>query len=219
MRAFTRSATSRLFSPASIMVVPMTVSWPLSVAAPVRNFVPMFTSATSLTSSGFTPAPNLSGRLAMSSALLHAADGADGELLAAAADDAAAGVLDVLRDELGQFAERHAHVCQRVGLGLDDELLFVAAALVDFGDARHGAQQRLDDVFLDFAQLHQLLQLGRRLVRRVGAILDVVVKNLAQAGADGRELGQAPGGKLFQHTLQPLGDELARAVNVRAVLE
>ena len=36
-RALTRSAISRLFSPASIMVVPMTVSWPSIVAAPVRN--------------------------------------------------------------------------------------------------------------------------------------------------------------------------------------
>ena len=117
MRAFTRSATSRLFSPASIMVVPMTVSWPLSVAAPVRNLVPVLTSATSLTSSGFTPAPNLSGRLAMSSTLLHAADGADGELLAAAADDAAAGILDVLRDQVGQFAESHAHSASASGLG------------------------------------------------------------------------------------------------------
>ena len=43
---FTRSATSRLFSPASIIVVPMTVSWPSIVAAPVRNLDPYFTSAT-----------------------------------------------------------------------------------------------------------------------------------------------------------------------------
>ena len=108
----------------------------------------------------------------------------------AAADDAAAGVLDVLRDEVGQFAERHAHFGERVGLGLNDELLFVSAALVDFGDARHGAQQRLDDVFLDFAQLDQLLQFRRRFVRRVGTVVDVVVEDFAKAGADRRELGQ-----------------------------
>ena len=42
--------------------------------------------------------------------VVHATHGADGELLGAAADDAAAGILDVLRDEVGQFAESHAHV-------------------------------------------------------------------------------------------------------------
>ena len=66
-RALTRPATSRLFSPASIMVVPMTVSFPSKVAAPVRNLVPTFTSATSFTRSGLTAPPNFSGRSAMSS--------------------------------------------------------------------------------------------------------------------------------------------------------
>ena len=44
--------------------------------------------------------------------IVHAAHGADGELFGAAADDAAAGVLDVLRDKAGQFAESHAHLGQ-----------------------------------------------------------------------------------------------------------
>ena len=37
--------------------------------------------------------------------IVHAAHGADGELFRAAVDDAAAGILDVLRDKVGQFAE------------------------------------------------------------------------------------------------------------------
>ena len=151
--------------------------------------------------------------------IVHAAHGADGELFGAAADDAAAGVLDVLRDEVGQFAESHAHFGQRIGLGLNDELLFVAAALVDFSDARHGAQQRLDDVFLDFAQLDQLLQFGRRFVLCVGAVVDAVVEDFPKARADRREFGQRARRQSFQHTLQALGHELARAVDVGAVLE
>src|SRR5207244_2447302 len=131
MRAFTREATSRLFSPASIIVVPMTVSWPLSVAAPVRNLVPTFTSATSFTSRGFT-----------------------------------------------------------------------AAALVDFGDARHGAEQRFDDVFLNFAQFDELFQLGGRFVGRVGTILNVVIKNFAQAGADRGKFRTRAGRQFFQNALQ-----------------
>src|SRR5439155_12795002 len=77
---------------------------------------------------------------------------ANRELFSAPADDAAARVLNVLGDKVGQFAERHIHVGERFRLGLNDELLFVAAALVDFGDARHGAQKWLDNVFLDLAQ-------------------------------------------------------------------
>ncbi len=151
--------------------------------------------------------------------IVHATHGADGELFSAAADDAAAGILDVLRDKVGQFTERHAHVGERIGFGLDDELLFVSAALVDFGDARHSAEQRLDDVFLDFAQLDQLLQFRRRFILCVGAVIDAVVEDFAKARADGREFGQRARRQLFQHTLQPLGHELARAVNVRAILE
>ena len=103
--------------------------------------------------------------------VIHAAQSADGELLSAAADDAAACILDVLRDKVGQFAESHAHLGQRIGFGLDDELLFVAAALVDFGDARHSAKQWLDHIFLDFAQLDQLLQFRRGFIFRVGTVI------------------------------------------------
>ena len=66
-------------------------------------------------------------------------------------DNAAAGIRHVLRDKVGQFTERHAYFCERLRPGLDDVLLFVTAAFVDVRHTRHGAQQRLDGVFLDFA--------------------------------------------------------------------
>ena len=62
---------------------------------------------------------------------------------------------------------------------MNHELLFVTAAFIDLGDAWHGSEQRLDRVFLDFAQLNQLIQFVRRLVFRIGAILNVVVKYFA----------------------------------------
>ena len=122
-------------------------------------------------------------------------------------------------DQVGQFAERHVHVREHVRLGLNDELLFVAAALVDFGDARHGAQKWLDDVFLDFAQFDQLLQFGGGFVCRVGAILDVVIKNFAQARADRSEFCRRARRQFFQNALQTLRHKLAGAKNVRAISE
>ena len=151
--------------------------------------------------------------------IVHATHGADGELFTATADDAAAGILNVLRDNVGQFTERHAHIGQRIGFGLHDELLFVAAALVDVRDARHSAEQRLDDVFLDFAQLDQLLQFGRRFILCVGPIIDAVVEDFSQARADGREFGKRARRQLFQHTLQTLGNKLACPVDVCAILK
>ena len=150
---------------------------------------------------------------------LDAADRADGELLAATVDDAASGVLDVLPDEVGQFAERKVHRHQRLGLGLDDELFLVAAGLVDLGDARHGAQERLDGVLLDFAQRDELLHLCCGLVGGISAVVHAVVEDFAETGRDGRELGERAGGQPFQHALQPLGHELAGAIDVGAVLE
>ena len=58
-----------------------------------------------------------------------------------------------------------------------------------------------------------------RFILCVGAIVDAVVEDFAKAGADGREFGQRARRQLFQHSLQTLGDELACAVDVRAVLK
>ncbi len=149
----------------------------------------------------------------------HPAHRPDGELLAVAADDAAARVLDVLLDDLRQLAEGHADTLQRLGLRLDHVLLLVAAARVDLGDARHRAEQRLDGVFLDLGQLHELLQLARRLVGRIRLVLNVVVEDLAQTRADRRELRRGTGRQLFDRILESLGNELPGAIDVGAVHE
>src|SRR5204862_6638451 len=101
--------------------------------------------------------------------VIHVADRANSELLAPAADDSAAGILDVLPDEIGQFAERHAYRFERFRLWLDDELALLAAALIDFRNARHDPQQGLDDVLLDFGQLEELFQFVGRFIGRTGA--------------------------------------------------
>ena len=150
---------------------------------------------------------------------LHAARRADGDLFAAELNDAAARVLDVLADGVGEFAERHADALELVRVGLDDDLLFVTAAGVHLRQAGRGAQARLDDVIVDQLQLHQLRLARRRFVRRVRRVFDDVVKNFAETGADGRELGREAGRQFIEHRLQPLADQLARAVDVRAVLE
>ena len=151
--------------------------------------------------------------------IVHAAHGADGELFGAAADNTAACILNVLRDKVSQFVETHAHLGQQIGFGLNDELLFVAAALVDFSDARNGAKQRLDYVFLDFAQLDQLLQFRHRFILRVGTVIHGVVKDFPQARADRREFGSRARRQALQYSLKALGYELARAVDVSPVLK
>ena len=62
----TARATSREFSPASMMAAPTSASSALSVLAPVRKFAPMPTVATSLSRMGFTPPANFSGSFAIS---------------------------------------------------------------------------------------------------------------------------------------------------------
>ena len=121
--------------------------------------------------------------------VVHAAHGADGELLSPRLMMPPPAFSTFCATRSASSLNVMPTCVERIGLGLDDELPLVAAALVDFRDARHGAEQRLDDVFLDFAQLDQLLQFRRGFVRRVGAVLDAVVENFAEAGADGREFG------------------------------
>ena len=150
---------------------------------------------------------------------LHATDGANRELLAAPVDDAAASVLDVLRDERREFAEGEVAFDERRGLRLDDVLLLVAAGAVDLSDAGDGAEERLDDVFLEFAQDDELFKFGRGFLLRFSTIVHAVVKNLAKARADGCEFREDAGGQEFERALQALGDELARAVDVGVVFE
>ena len=59
----------------------MTVSWPFIVAAPVRNFVPIFTSATILDEQRLHAGAEFHRQIADVLELCHAADCADRELL------------------------------------------------------------------------------------------------------------------------------------------
>ena len=139
--------------------------------------------------------------------------------MATAADNSAARILNILRDQISQFAKRHVYARKLFGVGMNNKLPFITPAFVDLGDARHRAQQRLDRVFLEFAQLNQLLQFRRRFVFCVGAILHVVVKDFAQAGADRRKLRPRARWQFFENALQTLGHQLTRAKNICAVLE
>ena len=80
-----------------------------------------------------------------------ATNGADRELLRAAIHNSATGVLYVLRNKVGQLTKGHVHPREPFRLRVNHELLFVAAAFIDLGNARHGSEQRFDRVFLDFA--------------------------------------------------------------------
>ena len=144
---------------------------------------------------------------------------ANGELLAASADDAPARILDVLGDQVRQFAESHTHGFERAGLGLNHELPLVAAAAVDLRDAADAAQQGPDGVLLNLTQLDELLQFGGGLVRGAREVADAVIKNLSKAGADGRELRRSSRGQSLKHALQPFRSELTRAVDVRILAE
>ena len=150
---------------------------------------------------------------------LHATDGANRELLAAAVDDAAASVLDVLCDERREFAEGEVAFDERRRLRLDDVLPLVAAGAVDLSDAGDGAEKRLDDVFLEFAQDDELFNFSRGFLLRFSTIVHAVVENLAEARADRCEFWEDAGGQEFERALQAFGDELARAVDVGVVFE
>ena len=140
-------------------------------------------------------------------------------MLAATTDDAAARVLHVVANDMREFAEGHAHTFECLGLWLHHELPLIAARTVDLGDARHGAQQRLDGVFLNLTQLQQLLLLAGRHVLRIGLVIDRVIEDLAQAGADRCEFWRGAFWQILHRGLQALGHELPCSVDVGVVLE
>jgi hypothetical protein len=97
-------------------------------------------------------------------------------------------------------------------------LLLVAADRVDLGHARHRAHLRLDDPVLDLAQVHRVVWRAVRLAR-AGLRLDGPQEDLAEAGRDRTHRGLADARELPARLLQPLVDELAREVDVGAVVE
>ena len=95
----------------------------------------------------------------------------------------------------------------------------IAARAIDLSDAFHRAQQGLDEVFLNLAQLEQLLLLGRRQVLGVGLIVDRIIEDFAEASADRGELRRGAFWQIFHRCLQALGNELPRAEDVSGVAE
>ena len=107
-------------------------------------------------------------------------------MIAAAIDDAAAGVFDIRCNDIGKLAEGHSASRQIFRARLNYKLPFVSPALINVRYPGHNSQQRLDRIFVKLAKLEQLFlgRIGFFLARFVG---DVVEKNFAQPGADGRE--------------------------------
>ena len=59
-------------------------------------------------------------------------------------------------DDLCEIAHRQAGIAQLFDFWINDDLLDIAAIGVDLRDPLNSPQLRLDDVFLDFPQFHQL---------------------------------------------------------------
>ena len=149
----------------------------------------------------------------------HAADAADGELLAIAVDDAAAGVFDVAADDVGELADGHVGGLELVEHRLDGDLALMAAVAVDLGHALHGAQHGFDDVLVRFPQAHEAFAFIGGFLLRVFFPMQRVVEDFAEAGADRREAELAAGRQVLHDGGEPLGDELTCAEDVRAVLK
>ena len=132
---------------------------------------------------------------------------------------AATRVLHVFTNERGQFFKCEIGLTQFLRLRQDDYLLFVPAHRIDVGDTGHGAEHRFDDEILNELQFHQLLAARGRLVCRVGGVVHGILVNIAESRRDGREFGRESRGDFSQCVLQPLTDELPRAINIRAIFE
>ena len=150
---------------------------------------------------------------------LRTTDDADDHLAAFLVDDAAAAVVGVVGDQVGQFFEGQIDVTQFLRVGLDDELALETADGIDFSDARRASEKGLGDVFLRFIKLHQCLLFIRRFVARIGFPRQRVVEDLAEAGGDRCEPGFGAGRESVPDVLHALGDELARTVDVGSILE
>jgi hypothetical protein len=197
--------------------VPSTTSRPLSVAAPRAQLL----ADADLRHVGHAQ------RHALRVAEDHVADVLGRLHLARRADQVLfAALLDVARAHVGVVAVERGHDVghreavreQLGGIGRDLELLGIAADGVDLGHARHVAQLRLDDPVLDLAQVGRRVGLAvgplRALFRLHGPEVD-----LAQAGGDRPHHRRDPLGHLLARRLDALVDELAREVDVGAVLE
>ena len=96
--------------------------------------------------------------------------------------------------------------------------LVEAADGVDVGDARHRAQLRLDDPVLDLAQVGRRVGRAIRLLRPRLA-LDGPLVDFTQARGDRPHRRHHAGRQVLARVLQALADELAREVDVGALVE
>ena len=135
---------------------------------------------------------------------------ADEALLAVMDNIAAARCRIVVFQCAKEIGERDAKTGQPVRIGLDLERLIEATVRVDLGDTRHLAHARRDLPFEDRAQLHRRQVLGAHLE----------LQNFAECRRERVESRRAvTSGDLLDGIGQPLGDELARTINVRAFAE
>jgi len=139
-------------------------------------------------------------------------------LLAALFDVARAHVAVVAVQRRHDVLQGDAQRSQTRGDRRNLVFLGIAADRVDFRHTRNVAQLRLDDPVLNLAQI------GGRVGRAVGLLrtvlgLDRPQVNLAQAGGDRPQRGRDAGRQLVACFLDALIDQLAREVDVGAVLE
>ncbi len=140
-------------------------------------------------------------------------------MFASRVDDAAARVLNVFANDFCEVVNCKARFAKLRDVRLHDDLLDVAAISVDLSDTCNGTQLRLDYIFLHFPERHQLRLPRGRSIWRIRCIVDGVIKYFAEAGRNRNELGCEPGWQRIGRTLQTLGYELTRAVNVALVGE
>jgi hypothetical protein len=141
--------------------------------------------------------------------VVQQAHAAQVHLFPAAHDDAAGGIGVAALDGLDHVGRGEPVGQQPVRVHQHLVLLDLAAEAVDLVHAGNRLEQRRHQPVLDAAQLHRVQALA----------LERVLEDLAQAGADGAQLGVGAGRQLFAGGGQALEDHLPRPVGVGAVLE
>jgi hypothetical protein len=150
---------------------------------------------------------------------LHPPDGTHRNGLAALLHHRAAGVGDVLRDDVGHLTHGEAHACELCGIGHDHDLLVVATGSIDLRDAGHSAQRGLHDIILCQLEFTQSVHRISRGILEPLFIADRVVVNFTEARGDGGEFRCDARRQLIQNGLEALTRKLAGAIDVRAFLE
>lgn len=142
----------------------------------------------------------------------------DQVLLALALDVAGADVGVVAVQRRHDVGQRQAVGRQLLGVRRHQVFLGVAADGIDFRHAGNVAHLRLDHPVLDLAQVGGGIGRAVGLARAVLG-LDRPKVDLAQAGRDRPQRGRYAFGKILARLLQSFVDQLAREIDVGAVVE